>query len=104
MKKTMYEITPVYYLPNRKIEQKHIGEEIKLLLNKGWDCEKISQWAEKLLITFMDHSEIYKILDRLSLMSAGPEFEYTVDELHEIAELLINDFNHDHPKRKELGI
>lgn len=104
MKKTMYEINPVYFLPNKKIEQKHIGEEIERLLSKGWDCEKISQWAERLLITFIDHSEIYKILDRLSLMSAGPEFEYTIDELHEIAELLMNDFGYDHPGRKGLGI
>ena len=71
-------------------------------MSKGYEGEKISQWAERLLITFMDHSEIYKILDRLSLINAGPEFEYTVDELHEVAELLMNDFNQDHPKRKEL--
>jgi len=100
----MYEIIPAYYLPDRKIEQKHIGEEIERLLIKGWDCEKISKWAESLLITFMDHTEIYKILNRLSLMNAGPEFEYTVNELHEIAKLLMSDFNHAHPKRKELGI
>jgi hypothetical protein len=73
-----------------KIEKKEIGEEMKRLLSKGYDSEKISDWAERLLITLEEKSEVYFVLNRLSLMEAGPEFEYTVEELNSLAELFIN--------------
>lgn len=68
-----------------------IGEEIKRLLLQGYNTKRISDWADRLVSKINRSSEVYNILNRLALMEAGPEFEYTEDELSKIAELLSQD-------------
>ncbi len=76
-----------------KYSKKIIGEELKKELNKGYNIEKISTWACDLLVSIRSNSidQLDSILDRISLMDAGPEFEYTEQELRLLAELLINE-------------
>lgn len=75
------------------LQKKELGEEIKSLLIKEYSSEKISDWADRLLINMEEKSEVYFILNRLSLMEAGPEFEYTEQELWMLAELLFAEVN-----------
>jgi hypothetical protein len=74
-----------------KHARKQIGRELKNQLDKGYNVERISNWAYDLFITLRDEPELDIILDRISLMAAGPEFEYTEQELRLLAELLINE-------------
>jgi hypothetical protein len=78
-----------------KYSKKEIGEELKKELDKGYNIERISSWACDLLYIKMRNrpsSEIGDILDRISLMGAGPEFEYTEQELGLLADRLINEY------------
>lgn len=69
-----------------------IGEELKKELEKGYNIKKISNWADDAMLSLRgENLEIHDILDRISLMGAGPEFEYTKEELNLLAELLINE-------------
>ena len=76
-----------------KLSKKEIGEELNHELNKGYDVSRISSWADHLSISLRhDRSlEINDILQNISLMDAGPEFEYTEQELRMLAKLLINE-------------
>lgn len=83
---------------NSKIE---IGKELNKELNNGYNIERISNWAYNLLYIEMRNrpsSEINTILSTLSIMGAGPEFEYTEHELKLLAEKLIN--NEEDPIRQ----
>jgi hypothetical protein len=73
--------------------KKNIGEELNKLLEKKYDVEQISTWACDLLVKIKNDAtgELDQILDRISLMDAGPEFEYTEQELRLLAELLIRE-------------
>ena len=78
-----------------KYSKKEIGENLKKELDKGYNIERISAWACDLLYIKMRNRpspEIGDILDRISLMGAGPEFEYTEQELRLFAERLINEY------------
>jgi hypothetical protein len=76
-----------------KYTKKEIGEELKKQLGKRYNIERISNWAYDLFISFRGKPspDLDTILDRISLMAAGPEFEYTEQELSLLAELLINE-------------
>jgi hypothetical protein len=69
-----------------------IGKELKKELDRGYNIERISTWACDLLIEIHEDTtgELDNILDRISLMGAGPEFEYTEQELRLLGEMLIN--------------
>ncbi len=73
---------------NRKI-----GEELKNELNKGYDVIRISNWAHDLF--FYSRGEFdpegNMILQDILMMEAGPEFEYSEQELRMFAEKLINE-------------
>lgn len=74
--------------------KKEIGKALKEELNKGYNISKISNWAYNLLyIKVRDKfsAEISDILRNISVMDAGPEFEYTEQELSLLVELLINE-------------
>ena len=53
--------------------------------------ERISNWAYDLFISLRGepYPELDNILDRISLMGAGPEFEYSREELRLLAEFRI---------------
>lgn len=77
-----------------KYSKKEIGEELKKELVNGYDIARISNWAYNLLyIKVRDQPlpEISSILRDISVMDAGPEFEYTEEELRLLAEMLINE-------------
>jgi hypothetical protein len=69
---------------------KELGEKLKLELNAGYNKERISNWAFELLSYTRDlDSDSDYILNVISAISEGPEFEYTEKELNLLAELLI---------------
>jgi len=76
-----------------KYSKKEIGELLRKELNKGYNIERISNWAYDLYTFSPDEvsAEIDDILRHIFIMDAGPEFEYTEQELRLLAELLINE-------------
>lgn len=72
--------------------KKQIGAQLIKELEKGYNIERIADWAYNLLYidSKEDNSpEIDSLLRELSVMEAGPEFEYTQEELKIIAHKLI---------------
>lgn len=79
-----------------KYQKKEVGEELKNQLDKGYDLKRISNWAYDLLYIKSRNQclpEINSILRNISVMEAGPEFEYTEQELRLLADLLMNEAN-----------
>lgn len=70
-----------------------MGNDLRIELNKGYNIGRISTWACDLLVEIRyEHSlEIKNILRHISLMDAGPEFEYSEKELNLLVEMLINE-------------
>lgn len=75
------------------LSKKEIGLELSSQLKKGYDIERIANWADELFFNLRDNRslEIEHILRNIFMMDAGPEFEYTKEELELIAEMLIRD-------------
>lgn len=76
-----------------KYSKKKLGIALKEELNQGYNIERISNWADDLFISMRSErsSELEDILRYIFLMDAGPEFEYTEQELRLLAELLIKE-------------
>jgi hypothetical protein len=77
-----------------KDSTKELGKALKGKINKGCNIEKISNWAY--ILSYINHRksfspEIMRILNDLSFMDAGPEFEFSAEQLNEIADRLIFD-------------
>lgn len=66
---------------------------LKKELKKGYSINRISNWADELFISMRNERspELDEILSHISLMGAGPEFEYSPEELNLLAEMLINE-------------
>lgn len=73
------------------ISKREVGEGLKRELNKGFNIERIANWAYDLSIKFHYDFELDDILDQISLMDAGPEFEYSEEELVLLSKMLINE-------------
>lgn len=75
-----------------KYSKHQIGEELKHELNKGYDIERIANWAADLYFSgrgnFSD--ELHEILQFIYIMDAGPEFVHSEQELRFLVEKLIN--------------
>jgi hypothetical protein len=73
--------------------KKKIGEELKIILSRGYNIGRISNWADELFFSVRGKRspELDDILRHIFLMDAGPEFEYTEQELKLLAEMLINE-------------
>lgn len=78
-----------------KYSKKEIGEGLLEELNKGYDIERISNWAGDLYISMEDNQspELNDLLHHIFMMDAGPEFEYPAQELRLLANKLIDDGN-----------
>jgi hypothetical protein len=79
-----------------KYSKKEIREELKKELDRGYDITRISNWAYNLLYIETRGQlfpEICSVLRDISVMDAGPEFEYSERELRLLAELLITEEN-----------
>ena len=74
-----------------KYTKTQIGHELLDILNMGYDIHKISNWADAISINLnsKESQELDDILQRILIMDAGPEFEYTENELRLIAKKLI---------------
>ena len=83
-----------------KYSKQEIGRALREELNKGYDIERISNWADELFISMRDKRspELDDILRHIFIMDAGPEFEYTEQELRLLSEKLIN--NEENPIKK----
>ncbi|MFI0436162.1 MAG: hypothetical protein ACH350_10665 [Parachlamydiaceae bacterium] len=76
-----------------KYSKKEIGKVLKEELNKGYNIERISNWADELFVSMRDKRcpELDDILRHIFIMDAGPEFEYSEQELRLLAELLMKE-------------
>ncbi len=69
--------------------KKEISQKLKEELDKGYNLTRISNWAFDVYITIRnDPTEVNSILERLSLMDAGTEFEYNEADLRLLVDLL----------------
>jgi hypothetical protein len=77
-----------------------LGEELKKELSKGYDVERISNWASNLYFSSRGSfpKEINDVLQFIFLMDAGPEFVHSENELLFLAEKLVN--NEENPIRQ----
>ena len=76
-----------------KYSKKQIGEELNKELDKGYDINRIANWADNLFHDSrgdLSH-QVRDILQGIFLMEAGPEFILSELELRLIARKLIND-------------
>lgn len=73
--------------------KKEIGKQLSKEIDKGYNIERISTWACDLFVAYRNKHclELDDVLNHISLMDAGPEFEYTEQELRLLAEMLINE-------------
>ena len=76
-----------------KYSKEELGKELNKELDKGYNVSRISTWACDLFVASRNNHclELDDILRHITLMDAGPEFEYTEQELRLLAELLINE-------------
>ncbi len=76
-----------------KYSKQEIGKALREELNKGYNIERISNWADELFVSMRNKRspELDDILRHIFIMDAGPEFEYTEQELRLLAEMLINE-------------
>ena len=72
--------------------RKEFAEELKRLVDKKENMQQIALWIHKVYVSYYDNdkdSKFYDILYNLMMMDAGPEFEYSYEELRNIADRLI---------------
>ena len=67
------------------------GEMLKGKLEQLIPADEIGKWAYDYYFTNMDilDDEFSDLLQTLSLMDSGPEFEYTYDQLNKVADDLM---------------
>lgn len=74
-----------------------IGKELEKLLAQPHSIQTIAQWAENLYSNHCKElpDELISVLDQLSMMTLGHEFEYSEEELRLMSQTLKN--THDDP-------
>ncbi|NGX42983.1 MAG: hypothetical protein K940chlam7_01273 [Chlamydiae bacterium] len=74
------------------ISKESLGKQLKTLLSSGRSIQYIACWASDLSLHYESFpSEIREILENLSFMEAGPEFQYTKEELYQLGNRLIEE-------------
>ena len=73
------------------ITKKEFGQLLQKKLTQTNDLNIISNWANELFFNNIKNLEpgLKDILNKLSLMGMGSEFEYTLDELFKMSNELI---------------
>ena len=71
--------------------KRQFAQELKEQLRHGYDVAHISQWA---YLMSLEHyrdieSGLLKIMKEIEIMSAGPEFELTEQEIQRFADQLV---------------
>lgn len=71
--------------------KKQIGEELKSMVQQKKSIAFIGSWAYSMSLKNIEDtdSKFNKLLLDLGTMEMGPEFEYSYEELHDIADKLI---------------
>lgn len=71
--------------------KQQLGQELKEQLLGSYNPIQIAKWAEHVHYNYRLQlpQELYDIVEVLAVMSMGPEFEYSKDELLMLAEKLI---------------
>lgn len=74
------------------MKNEQLGKELKFILSQENDIVKISRWAFKL---FSDNcrdidSSLREVFECLFSMEDDPQFEFTIEELNILSEMLIN--------------
>jgi hypothetical protein len=70
-----------------------LGKELSMMLNNHYSIIRISNWS---FDAYENHCreltpELENIIKRLSFMEIGPQFEYSCDELQQLAKKLIEE-------------
>ena len=74
------------------LSKKKLGIDLKNLLSSSYDIRRIASWAYDLSLNYEEiPTELEEILENLSFMEVGPEFEYTEEKLRRLAERLIEE-------------
>lgn len=70
-----------------------LGAELILKLEKGFSVEQISNWADELRIKHIGNTDkiVDDVIQDLSAMNFGEEFEMTKKELNDLAIKLIQE-------------
>lgn len=71
--------------------KRQFGQELRIQLEKGYDLQTISIWADN---TFFVHQRelekgLYEPLMRVAMMEMGPEFQLSKSELLSISDELL---------------
>ena len=71
--------------------KKRFGAELILALERGYDIHKLSEWADEIRYKHIEEldPELKGIIEDLSSMNLGKQFEYTKQELIDLAVNLI---------------
>lgn len=87
-----------------KYSKKDIGIGLKQQLEKGFNIERISNWADNFYFSFRGErsEELDNILRSIYIMDAGPEFQYSEEELRLLADMLVNEESDPIKKMSEL--
>ena len=75
------------------LKKEQLGKNLQLLLDSNRTPSEIASWAFDIHLAYDNTSEIDAILKKLHYMDAGPEFEYSTEELYAIAKDLIDKGN-----------
>ncbi len=76
----------------KNFSKESFGKELKVLLSSGRSIQYIARWASDISLNYKNlPSEINEILENLSFMEAGPEFQYTKQELCQLVDRLIEE-------------
>ena len=68
------------------------AKTLKEMVLKKESMQQIALWIHRVYVSYYDNDtdkSFYEILYSLMMMDAGPEFEYTYEELNDIANRLI---------------
>ena len=68
------------------------AKTLKEMVLKKESMQQIALWIHRVYVSYYDNDmdkSFYEILYSLMMMDAGPEFEYTYEELNDIADRLI---------------
>ena len=74
------------------ITRKEFAEQLKTFIKEKESMQQIALWIHQVYRSYYNNDKdpkFYDILYDLIMMDAGPEFEYSYEELNDIADRLI---------------
>ena len=85
--------------------KQQLGKELKENISKTFNTDQIARWAEDIHASHCLElsKELYGIVEILSMMSLGPEFEYSKKQIELLAEKLINNESNVLEQMRKMG-